>query len=277
MSVGGGHPAPEELDLLLEDDLGTAARDPRVVEHVEGCEQCRTTLSGMAQVRSLLRAESECVPPPPSDLDARISAALAVAARDGRSPAPRALDGTVVPLRRPGPRVPRWAAVAAGLVVLAGAALTSTQLVGQDRPATSLAERAAGDESSGDAGAAEAAPAVPVVATGTDYTPDRLAAQVADLLEVAPEAGGGPLSATEARGDAAPSGEPLATPEGLAGCLDALGSPGAAPEAVDLATWQGRDVAVIVLDTGDAAAVWVVERTCAPGADGLVHYQSLRR
>lgn len=275
MSVGGGHPAPEELDLLL-DDPGSAARDPRVVEHVEGCEQCRATLSGMAEVRSLLRAEAARVPLPPADLDARISAALATAG-DGRSLPSGAPDGTVVPLRRPGPRVPRWAAVAAGLVVLAGAALTATQLVGQDRPVTSLAERAGGEDSSADGGAAEAAPAAPVVATGTDYAPDRLPAQVADLLEMAPQAGSLPLTATEARGDAAPSGEPLATPEGLAGCLQALGSPGAVPEAVDLATWQGREVAVIVLDTGDATAVWVVQRTCAPGADGLVHYQSLRR
>jgi hypothetical protein len=45
---------------------------------------------------------------------------------------------------------------------------------------------------------------------------------------------------------------------------------------VDLATWQGRDVAVIVLQSQpDRAEVWVVDRSCRPGADGLVYYQSV--
>jgi hypothetical protein len=73
--------------------------------------------------------------------------------------------------------------------------------------------------------------------------------------------------------DAARSGEALATQEGVDGCLQALGVTGDAPVVIDLATWQGRQVAVIVLDEGGRDAVWVVDRGCRPGADGLVHYQ----
>jgi hypothetical protein len=98
--------------------------------------------------------------------------------------------------------------------------------------------------------------------------------------QVAALVGRGGMRAQEAPRAAVESPEGgLSTPEGLAGCLEAIGASGQTPRVVDLATWEGREVAVIVLDDPDAGTgrlgVWVVERSCRPGADGLVHYQSV--
>ncbi|MFP5334542.1 MAG: anti-sigma factor family protein [Actinomycetes bacterium] len=280
MSTSGAHPAPEELDVLLEADSPDvpASERARLAAHVESCGPCRDTVDGMAGVRALLRAEAAHVPEPPADLDARIAAALAAA--------PAAAPTTVVPLRRERPRVPRWAAVAAGLLVLGGAALTASQTLGGGGALVTAGSGGGDEAAESSAAEAGALPAAPVLATGTDYDPEGLGEQVGRLVEQAP--GAATLSATERDGgaaaeerpgtvDAQRSAEPLAIPQGLAGCLEALGATGAVPLAVDLATWRGRDVAVIVLDEGESRAVWVVERTCAPGADGLVHYQSVTR
>lgn len=280
--AGRAHPAPEELDLLLgpgaEPDASAEATEVRA--HVRDCATCAALVAEMATVRELLRTAGRDVPPPPADLDTRIAAALAAAAA-GPEPAGGTTGTTVVPLQRPQPRVPRWATVAAGLVVLAGSALTAGQLIGGSGSdqATSASDQA---ESTDAAGEVAGAAATPVLRSGTDYGPDTLPRQVLALLndpqeraeepaqESAEESADGPAGTL-----AAPVEEPVATPQGLAECLVALGAPGAVPQVVDLATWQGEPVAVIVLDEGDRRGVWVVERTCAPGADGLVHYASV--
>lgn len=271
----GAHPAPEELDLLLGPGAGpdASAEATEVRKHVRDCATCAALMAEMATVRELLRTAGRDVPPPPEDLDTRIAAALAAA---GARPQPGG-GTTVVPLQRPQPRVPRWATVAAGLVVLAGSALTAGQLIGGSGTdqATSASDQA---ESTDAAGEVAGAAATPVLRSGTDYGPDTLPRQVLALLndpqqraeESTEESADGPAGTL-----AAPVEEPVATPQGLAECLVALGAPGAVPQVVDLATWQGEPVAVIVLDEGDRRGVWVVERTCAPGADGLVHYASV--
>lgn len=290
MSTSGAHPAPEELDVLLEaaaPDVPPAER-ARVAAHVASCARCRETVDGMADVRELLRALAADVPAPPDDLDHRIAAALASALTAAPAGTEVGSSGTVLPLRRERPRVPRWASVAAGLLVLGGAALTASQTLGGADGTLVAAESGGDDEAAGSSAAdAGALPAAPVLANGTDYGPEGLADQVTRLVEQAP--GAATLSASEDGGgesvgegppqplDAERSAATLASPEGLAGCLEALGAPGAVPLVVDLATWQGREVAVIVLDESEARAVWVVLRTCAPGADGLVHYQSVTR
>jgi len=316
-----GHPAPEELDLLLDARAVAGSESPAdgVDEHVAGCAHCTELLAEIAAVRELLHAESLRAPEMPADLGGRIAAALA-AERDGVPVAPttalpvdapdRTAAATVLPLERPaaaartgrtGGRVPRWAAVAAGVIVLGGAAVAAGELLepsGSGADSVAASEAAGGAEDSGGA----ASPLPPVLASGTDYAPAALADQVRTLLTEQPAAASeasdgavGLYAATpdsagpgaddesaerslsgEALPGAAAAGELLATPEGLAGCLEAIGAPGQTPEAVDLASWEGRDAAVLVLPTQGGHAVWVVGRDCAPGADGLLHYQSVR-
>ena len=326
MTSTSGHPAPEELDLLLDARAVAGSEPPSdgVDEHVAGCAHCTELLEEIAAVRELLHAESLRAPEMPADLGSRIAAALAaerdgvpvppttalpVEAPDGSAP-DRSAAATVLPLERPasgartgrpGGRVPRWAAVAAGVIVLGGAAVAAGELLepsGSGADSVAASESAGGEQDSGGA----ASPLPPVLASGTDYAPAGLADQVrtllteqplaaseasdgsAELFAATPDSLGGPAddesgdrsAAGEALPGAAAAGELLATPEGLAGCLEAIGAPGQTPEAVDLASWEGRDAAVIVLPTQGGHAVWVVGRDCAPGADGLVHYQSVR-
>jgi hypothetical protein len=286
--VRDGHPDPEELDLLLDDDPDVAGE---VRAHVEGCDRCSEVLADLTRVRGLLHAEAGRTPPPPPDLDERIAAALAEAARSWSAPesAPAASSGgaeTVVPLRRRS-TVPRWVALAAGLVVLAGAGGTATQLRGPGNGASSLATSGADAEAG--AAAPEAAAQAPVLATGTDYEPADLVGQVDALLAAAKDDGGRPGPAASSlsapglspQGDAGQdaAGSPLTDPAALAGCLQALGAGSTTPLAVDLATWQGRPAAVLLLPDARAGRtqVWVVSPTCRPGADGLLHYQVVQR
>jgi hypothetical protein len=71
-----------------------------------------------------------------------------------------------------------------------------------------------------------------------------------------------------------PSGDQsLRSPAALRACLSALGAPTAQPVTVDLARYEGRDAAVLVLP-GAAGAydVWVVARDCRPGAVGTLEH-----
>ena len=63
---------------------------------------------------------------------------------------------------------------------------------------------------------------------------------------------------------------PIATPVGLASCLSALDLPPKARAVVDLATYDGRPVAVIVTRHGDGEEVRVVRRNCSAGNPELV-------
>lgn len=293
--VRDGHPEPEELDLLLDDDPDVA---PEVRAHIEGCGRCSEVLADLTRVRELLRAEAVRTPPPPPDLDDRIAAALAEAARSWSAPesAPAAGTGaglgagTVVPLHRRA-AVPRWVAVAAGLIVLGGAGVTATQLLGSGAGTSSMVAGAgASDSSAGGSAAPEAAAQAPVLATGTNYAPADLAGQVGALLAAAATVRGTPGRATSsfsapgvnpqsepAQADAAAS--PLSDPATLAGCLQALDAGPTTPLAVDVATWQGQPAAVLLLPDAQAnrTQVWVVQPSCRPGADGLLHYQVVQR
>lgn len=286
----GEHPSVEELDEVLDagDREVSAAGD--AARHVEQCPRCRQAVADLSEVRSLLRAEAAHVPPPPEDLDDRIAAALAVASRgEGEDRRAAEVDrarpstATVVPLRQR-PRVPRWVAAAAGLLVLGGAGLTAGQLLdgGDGVVAGTAAQDAGAAPESAEAGAG-AASAAAVLATGTDYGPQDLDEQVGALLDTTEDGdlgggdsgGGGEEEAGAPLGAASEPDVRLSDPADLGACLQALGADPTSAAVVDLATWQGQEVAVIVLDEGPRHTVWVVERSCRPGADGLVHYQVL--
>jgi hypothetical protein len=264
----GAHPSPEELDALLDDPLAA----PGAAQHVEVCERCEHVLTGMRRVREALREERDRPVTMPPEVQARLQSALA------RASAERA--GTNVPLQpgtddraeRTKARMPRWLTIAAGLVVIGGTATAATQLLGpmggNDSATSGRAESSAG-------GGAPSTSVRPL-ATGTDYEPGQLGSQVGALLAAQTSS---PQPAVQE--DLADSGDgPLTDPAGLHNCLSALGAADQTPLAVDIASWQGHDAAVIVLGTpsaADSVQVWVVGRGCAPGDDQLMHYQRVPR
>ena len=295
----GEHPSPEEVDAILEPAGGA----PGVVAHVESCARCRATRDGLAHVRALLREESARVPEPPSGLGDRITAAL------GAEPARAGLVVPLAPRRRLPARwrqaAARIAVLGAGAAVAVqlasfGGGEVSTASQGGAESAPLGAEDSAG----GDAGAsgpvpgdsqpgaaapapdgagdsqdaraaveaeAEAGTAVVALATGTDYEPSRLPAQVSALVSTSPP----PSPVGAAAGDRS-----LAEPARLDACLQGLGAAGTEPVAVDLARWRGTDAAVLVLPApgGDGAMqVWVVARGCGPDRPGVMHSEQVAR
>lgn len=244
------------------DDLDAAAREP----HLATCATCRHAVDEQRQVRDLL-AGLPGPGPVPAEVVLAIDAALVEAAA-----ARVAVLGQVVPLpsqrgtapaARRGPN--RWLLAAAAVVVFgAGGLLVKTVPSSGGDTATSASADQLKDNG---AASAEATPqaATVVRASGTAYTQASIVAQVGALLQA-----GGPLTAVGAY-----DAQPLAAPAGLAGCLQALGA-STEPLAVDLATYDGAPVAVIVLATNDGGReVWVVARTCRPGADGTRYYRKL--
>jgi hypothetical protein len=107
------------------------------------------------------------------------------------------------------------------------------------------------------AGAAAAA-----ISSGTNYTRANLAAQVDQQRGKA--------------SDQAAAAGPLATPKGLAACLGALGAT-ASPSFVDVAKFEGKPAAIIVLPAQDGGReIWVVSPTCSAGNDGTRFFTSVR-
>ncbi|GLY14081.1 hypothetical protein Kisp01_10970 [Kineosporia sp. NBRC 101677] len=155
------------------------------------------------------------------------------------------------------------------------------------------------DEMSSGAASASDSQAGPVLAsvleTGTKYQKAELGSQVGQLVQKrnqpllddpaessSGESGDQTLSAQE-DGSASPaqeSGAPQSAPQGnqilkdpaaLQACLKAIDRADSQPVAVDLATYNGQEAALIVLPgTSGGYDVWIVARTCQPGADGTI-------
>jgi hypothetical protein len=189
----------------------------------------------------------------------------------------------------------------AAAAVLAVVAVTgSVKLLGRSGPS----------EASGSAGAAQGAPSAsadagsgagagasraPIVRSGRDYRATTLAAQASALLGrtagVAGAATGGAAGSVPSPEAAAPgvsrlpeaavppdtAADDITNPSRLTACLDTLGVAGERLVAVDLATYEGREAAILVLTRADGSGheVWAVERTCAPGAEGALKYTRL--
>lgn len=127
----------------------------------------------------------------------------------------------------------------------------------------------------------------PVLSTGTHYTQDTLEQQARALVDqVSSGATGtrprlsGANSADQnpvaAASGAATGNESLRTPAVLNGCLSELRAGNRRPVVVDLAKFNGRDAAIIVLNGSNGGyEVWAVGRDCRPGTDGTITYLDL--
>ena len=256
-------------------DVDAAALEP----HLATCAQCRRDVDEQRRVRDVLAALPD-PGPAPSDVVLAIEAALG---KEGGAQA-GVLGQTVVPLHaapsrrderlvarqaRRGPSrfmLAAAAAAAAVVVVGAGGLLANNRHSGGSDTATVGAKD---ERSTGGAASAQGAPGpflaakTVVVASGTAYTRATIVAQVGALLS------------RPAAGEASRAVGPLATRAGLVGCLRALGAD-TEPLAVDLATYDGAPAAIVVLSaSGGVREVWVVKRTCEPGADGTLYYTKL--
>ena len=100
----------------------------------------------------------------------------------------------------------------------------------------------------------------------TAYDAGNLATGARDLIDHP----GHPITALAAE---SPSVGPIGTAIGLGSCLAALGATNPDPEAVsaDLATFDGRPAAVVVVTRGGTSTAWAVERSCTLGAPGVLH------
>jgi hypothetical protein len=117
-------------------------------------------------------------------------------------------------------------------------------------------------------------------ASGAEYTASTLADQAKALMRTASPVGGktagGKTPSTSSSSSLPLKPGTIADPEQLSQCLRALGENDRQPLAVDLARYQGREAAVVVLPGATGGFdVWVVARDCRPGAEGTLAYKSI--
>lgn len=281
----GAHPAPEEVDALLDPVGGDAG----VAAHVEGCERCAQVRADLAQVRTLLAEQALRVPAEPADLAARIAAALAAEPplqppRPGwgvptaAGPSAPAAVTDLDAHRRRRPRATTWFAAAASVAVVAlGAALLPGLLDGDDStagaaedagvgapaPAAEPAPTLSGSGSGPSRGASVQGGGGVVDVSGTDYTSADLVGQAAQLLAAAPGGTG------EGQAEAQDADDALARLRTLPTCLTALGY-GTSTRAVDLASYEGEPATVVVLDDVGGDLVVVVPAGCGAGDDRVL-------
>jgi hypothetical protein len=183
--------------------------------------------------------------------------------------------------RRPAPLL----LVAAAAVVLA-MAVGAVRLVRSGGDATAALQ--GGSSAATASGSADAAAGAALTRSNREYTSSTLATGARSLVAAL---GRGQAGAVTAEGsstaDAArppapraatslpsvtpdPAAADVTNPQRLAACLAALGASPDSAVAVDLARYQGREAAVLVVRTASGYEVWVVERTCHPGDEGAL-------
>jgi hypothetical protein len=291
MISSAGHVPPETLADSAEGLL--AADDEAAVRaHINGCADCRRVDADLRDVSVFLAADS--APRMPEDVAARLDAALQ--AEPPLSPAtPRddALVAAAPTRRRAAGRMPVWigAAAAAAVVGVTGAVLGLQALQGNETTTSTTAGAAL--EADRSAEAPESTLSAP--SSGRAYTADHLTSEVQALVgqsgaaDSADEdaaddgreaAAPGTVPGTESAGEPAAAGtdlsalSTLATPAGLAACIEALtGRADVTPVAVDLASFEKQPAAVIVLPVpgdGESLDVRIVGSRCSAADDDVI-------
>jgi hypothetical protein len=180
----------------------------------------------------------------------------------------------------------------ASLLLVAAAAVVLAMAVGAVRLVRSGGDATAalqgGSSAATASGSADAAAGAALTRSNREYTSSTLATGARSLVAAL---GRGQAGAVTAEGsstaDAArppapraatslpsvtpnPAATDVTNPQRLAACLAALGASPDSAVAVDLARYQGREAAVLVVRTASGYEVWVVERTCHPGDEGAL-------
>ncbi|MEO7421327.1 MAG: hypothetical protein ABIU87_02900 [Ornithinibacter sp.] len=211
--------------------------------------------------------------PMPADLVARITASLAQEVRGGTpciAPSDPHAGARVFDM--PPRRRSRWpligvAAAVVGVLGLGGIISSSVpggltaalNLGGGD--AAGSADSAAQSAPEAGAGAGSGARAAAVVTwSGVAYDGEHLGAQAAAL--------GTGSGLADPRTASAPAA--VATAEGARSCADGLGIDPDAGLVVDVATFQGRPAAVLLVTQGNAQTAYAVERSCSAQETGLL-------
>ena len=282
-----GHVAPDTLADSAE-GLLSADDEAALRAHLAGCPECRQIDADLRDVSVLLAADPS--PRMPDDVTARLNAALQ-AEPPLSKPAPGHGTTATAPHRSRVRRMPVWIGAAAAAVLgVTGAVLGVQALQGNEASTSSVAGTAL--EADSGAEAPESALAAPT--SGREYTADNVADQVQGLLRESTaadsadedaaadgrEAAPGTLPSAGTAGEpAAPGGDlsalsTLATPAGLAACIEGLtGRTDVTPVAVDLASFEQRPAAVIVLpDPADPESldVRIVGAGCSATDDDLI-------
>jgi hypothetical protein len=289
-SGGSGHLTAEQLDELAarahadvdpDQDVVRPAADLELERHLAGCAACRSALGDQVEVGALLRREPD-PGPMPADVLARLDAALAGAAAT-RTAAHGSERHNVVPLatHRPGTlgriaesRVTKALVAAAAVVLIGAGSFAALHRNGSGGPSSSSVSASSGG--SGQAAAPNLAFGdVPVRASGTAYTSANIRTEVNRQLAAASAAGGGAVKAPQDEHGTST----LTTAAGLRACLTAIQAGTARPLLVDLATYNGKPAAVIVLSDGSSGPtskqLWVVAPTCSPGKDGTMFFANV--
>ena len=271
-------PEGQRMALVLVDMQGMShAEAAAILEVAEGAITSQGALgrSAMADllgltgtardgVRDLLTGQPSRGPMP-EDVFARISAALdseqtARAEDDGLSDDLGLAD--VSAHERVGARSTRrprrWSRVllaAAGVAVVGVIATVALRATGTGTGETSIPA----NQSSGQAGVS----LLHIQISSSGYTQGGLATQARTLLN-APAATVLPTDA-EAVGIG-----PIATRVGLDACLASLGEAGAGAVTVDIATYDGRPAAIIVVTKGATTTAYAVQRDCSTGDPKII-------
>jgi hypothetical protein len=240
------HPA---LDFFS--DPSAAVLDP----HVRNCEDCLTVARDQQSVRDLLAAQ-----PGPGSLPLSVMQQLSDKLKGEVAPgAARTAD--VLPISRPGRHRgrPLLAAAAAGLVLVG-----TYGVVRWNGDQTPSAETAAPVRRPAAQGVAPKSENRPAIASGINYTRSGFASQVERAMVAGSDTG-----------LRSPSGV-LSDPAGLRSCLTALDVPGSRLVLADVARFEGRPAAILVLAVPDGSReAWVVSPSCRPGLDGTMYFQRL--
>lgn len=242
------HPDLETLAEAAEGLLETSENE-RILRHAENCPECADQLRSLAAVTATLA--SLPAPAMPAEVAARLDEAL----RSLQNPVNNSIVVDMSTRRRFSPGVLVGSA-AACLVLLVAVAFAAGALHLPRKSGTRTADLAGGRATS-------------ILSTGQDYTTANLRAQVDVLVRQAERAESFHGSDRMSAQNTGPSTmmAPGNSPALLEACSAAIDLD-VEPLAIDVAEFEGKPAAVVVVPSTQAGSVevWIMDPACASSA-----------